>query len=104
MAVHVQKDGSTGRLNVIERFDFSALRDFSDGRNVLLADPAITEIEVDLSQASYLDSTALGMLIQLRDAGNGRGKTVSLRAPSAMAMSVLKVASFTTLFEIRDGQ
>jgi len=56
---------------------------------------------VDLALVEYLDSSALGMLLMLRDkikASNRRVALVNCRGP---VKQVLEIANFAKLFEVR---
>lgn len=55
------------------RFDFNAHREFRDVVDQAMKDPA-HEIHVDLGSVDYLDSSALGMLLMLRDKAKGGGQ------------------------------
>jgi anti-anti-sigma factor len=55
---------------------------------------------VDLAQVEYLDSSALGMLLMLRDkikASNRRVSLINCRGP---VKQVLEIANFSKLFEV----
>ena len=53
---------------------------------------------VDLSDASYMDSSALGMLLLLREHAKSRGGSVFIERPSKQIDNILKVANFEQLF------
>ena len=58
------------------RFDFSALQNFRNAYEKV--NPKPREYIIDLKDAEYLDSSALGMLLALRDYGGGDEAQVSV--------------------------
>lgn len=81
------------------RFDFNAHREFREA-----VDQAIKatghEILVDLAGVDYLDSSALGMLLMLRDKAKGASKEVSLANASGSVKQVIDIANFGKLFTL----
>lgn len=79
------------------RFDFNAHREFRDA-----VDQAVKgdgrAIHVDLGAVDYLDSSALGMLLMLRDKAKGAGKEVALANARGAVKQVLDIANFGKLF------
>ena len=59
-------------------------------------------IIVDLAGVTKIDSSALGCLVKLRKMAYDIGVKVSIEGCSAVAMRVLKIANFQSLFEISD--
>lgn len=57
-------------------------------------------MELDLSGVDYLDSSALGMLILLRERAHSTGKKVILSGPNAAVRGILEIANFNKLFTI----
>lgn len=81
------------------RFDFNAHREFREAVESALASSA-KEIHVDLGGVDYLDSSALGMLLMLRDKAKGGGREVSLAKCTGAVKQVLDIANFGKLFRI----
>ncbi len=86
-------------LQLQGRFDFNAHREFREAVESALAATA-KEIHVDLRGVDYLDSSALGMLLMLRDKAKGGGREVSLTGCSGAVKQVLDIANFGKLFRI----
>jgi len=90
------RDGST--VIVLQgRFDFNSHREFRDAVERALKEAA-PEIKVDLADVDYLDSSALGMLLMLRDKAKGAGKSVVLAAARGAVKQVIEIANFGKLF------
>ncbi len=87
-------------LAVVGRFDFNIHREFRQNYEDILATPGIREIAVDLSRVEYIDSSALGMLLLLREKAMDRNIRVDLEHAHGAVRSVLEVANFGRLFQI----
>jgi len=57
------------------------------------------QVNVDLSSTDYMDSSALGMLLMLRE-HVGRAAKILLKNPTPDVMRVLTIANFDKLFAI----
>ncbi len=56
---------------------------------------------VDMQETSYLDSSALGMLLLLRDHAGGDKATIEIRNCSPDVKKILTISNFEQLFDIR---
>lgn len=59
-------------------------------------------LAVDLTDVTKIDSTALGGLVKLRKMAHDSGVKVTINGCSEVAMRVLRIANFQSLFEISD--
>lgn len=57
-------------------------------------------VDIDLSKVDYADSTALGLIIALRNRLRERGGTVRLVSPSERVRKLLSYAGLEQAFEI----
>lgn len=87
-------------LKLKGRFDFNAHREFRDGLDRLVATEGANGLVVDLSEVSYLDSSALGMLLLLRDRAKQANKPVALTGVKGNVQQVLEIANFGKMFTI----
>ena len=94
----VSPDGSKLTIAIKGRFDFAKHQEFRDAYEELTPAPAC--VIVDLKDATYLDSSALGMLLMLRDKMGGAGKEVALTGVTGNVKQVLGIANFGKLFQI----
>ena len=81
------------------RFDFNAHREFREAVDQAVKDEA-REIHVDLTGVDYLDSSALGMLLMLRDKAKGASKEVALANARGSVKQVIDIANFGKLFSL----
>lgn len=58
------------------------------------------DVDIDLSDVNYADSTALGIIIGLRNKLRDRGGRVRLVAPNARMRKLLEYAGLHMAFEI----
>ena len=84
-------------IKVSGRFDFSCHQDFLKGYRAY--PPGSKGYVVDLSQAEFMDSSAMGMLLQLREYGDKKAG-VSLVNGSESVKDILRIANFDKLFTI----
>jgi anti-anti-sigma factor len=93
--INCTEQSDTVTVRLIGRFDFRLIKDFQE---VLTRDPR-TWI-VDLSGVDYVDSSALGMLLLLRDRVRGDAQRVQLRGLHGQPRDVLIMAKFDRMFKV----
>ncbi|WP_174875272.1 STAS domain-containing protein [Vogesella oryzae] len=97
----VRIEGKSGSIVLVGQFDFNVHKDFRAASQELLENSAISHIEVDFEQVPYLDSSALGMLLLLKERAGAAGKDLALVNCRDTVRQVLEIACFTKLFTIR---
>ncbi len=100
MQATVTKEGSKATMKLNGRFDFNTHREFRSAYEPLITDAAVNTVLVDFSGVDYLDSSALGMLLMLRDKMGGANKEVALGGVKGNVKQVLDIANFGKLFQI----
>ncbi|PPD30696.1 MAG: anti-anti-sigma factor [Methylomonas sp.] len=98
MSFQTKLESGVLQIKIGGRFDFSVHKQFRDATSQVLTD--IKKIEVDLSATDYLDSSALGMLLILRDKVSGNKDLVVLKGAAADVKKILQIANFDKLFTI----
>jgi anti-anti-sigma factor len=86
------------RISLTGRFDFSKHRNFRDASEKALATGQ--SVHVDLREVTYIDSSALGMLLLLREKAHAIGKKVTIATKPGVVNDILGVAKFDGLFAI----
>lgn len=94
------KAGKKGVVRLNCRFDFNCIREFRELYEPLLNDSSVTAIEVNMGGVEYIDSTALGLLLALRDKAKVVSKDVTLGECHGVPRQVLEIANFDKLFEM----
>ena len=100
MQTNVQKDADKAVVKLVGRFDFNTHRDFRGAYEPLIIDPEVRSVSVDFSGVDYLDSSALGMLLMLRDKLGGVNKEVALTGVRGNVKQVIDIANVSKLFKI----
>ena len=85
------------KITVEGRFDFNALRDF---RKTYESQSKVPRYVVDLAKAEYLDSSALGMLLALRDYAGGDKADVRIVNSIPDVKKILVVTKLDGLFKV----
>lgn len=98
VASELSTDGDELVIRVSGRFDFSAHQEFRDAYELLPERP--TRYRVDMLDTIYLDSSALGMLLLLRDHAGGDSADVELVNCNADVRKILAISNFEQLFVI----
>ena len=80
------------------RFDFSSHQCFREAYERIDSRP--DAIVVDLKETTYLDSSALGMLLLLRDHAGGDGADVRVINSKSDVRKILAISNFDKLFDI----
>lgn len=93
------KDGKVV-IDLQGRFDFNAHREFREAVDQAIKEAA-NAVQVDLANVDYLDSSALGMLLMLRDKAKGAGKEVVLANAGGSVKQVIDIANFGKLFALK---
>ncbi len=91
-------DHNTLTIDIQGRFDFNALSLFRGAYEKISPKPAAYIVE--LSGAEYLDSSALGMLLALKDHAGGNVANICLKNPSADVKKILVITQLDKLFNI----
>ncbi len=100
MSVDVKVDGNLITITVAGSFDIGCYEEFNNSYKAYLS-PADNVFVIDMVQTSYMDSSALGMLLLLRDRTGGDKSRVLIVNVGPEVMETLKVANFDQLFNIQ---
>jgi len=93
--------GNIASIILKGRFDFSCHRDFRNNYEEILKNgTTIDTINVDFKEVNYLDSSALGMLLLLRERAAELKISVNLHHVHGAVKQVLDVANFNRLFTV----
>lgn len=87
-------------MSLSGRFDFNAHRDFRDGYEALLNTPGIQSLDIDLGGVDYLDSSALGMLLLVKERAGSRNIRLQLTRCTGTVRQILDIANFGKIFTI----
>ena len=86
-------------IRIVGRFDFSTHQIF---REAYEQQPdTVRRYIIDMSETSYLDSSALGMLLLLRDYAGGESAAIAIVNCNSDVRKILTISNFEQLFEIK---
>lgn len=91
-------DGNELTITVKGRFDFSALQQFRNAYEKVSPKPKAYVI--DLKESDYLDSSALGMLLALRDHAGGDSANIRILNANADIKKILVITKLDELFKV----
>lgn len=94
----VSESGDKVTIAVAGKFDFQLYDEF----RASYAETAGQGVDyvVDLTDTEYLDSSALGMLLLLREHAGGEASSIEITQASPEVRKILDVANFGKLFKI----
>ncbi len=96
ISINAADDQKTVTIKINGRFDFSLHNDFRKSyKDVELK---AGQYSVDLSGTDYLDSSALGMLLLLKEHAESQSSTVQLIGFNDEIKEILTIASFDKIF------
>ncbi|MEO7050580.1 MAG: STAS domain-containing protein [Rhodanobacter sp.] len=98
MIVHHDSEHDCLTLQLGERFDFSIHRDFHDA--CLGSRRVAHSYLVDLAEVTHMDSSALGMLLLLREHAGDERADIRIVNAGAELRGTLRVAGFDKLFKL----
>jgi anti-anti-sigma factor len=86
-------------IKINGRFDFSCHQDFRKSYEDLDTEPQ--SYIIDMRDTSYLDSSALGMLLLLRDHAGGDQAKITIAHCNDDVKKILTISNFEQLFTIQ---
>jgi len=93
----VSQDGKKLTIRIKGRFDFGKHQEFRDSYE---RTGRLDSVIIDLKDATYMDSSALGMLLLLRDHAGGDEAQISVINTNSDVRKILAISNFEKLFEI----
>ena len=99
MNISVREGSSNTTVSLKGRFDFQAHMEFRRTVEGLLR-AGHSELTLDLSEVSFIDSSALGMLLLARENCEKAGGAVVLDRPQEYVEKVLRFCHFDQLFQV----
>ncbi len=92
------KNGECWEIQLGEKFDFSVVTDFREAYSDMPA--SIKEIEVNLTDTLYMDSSALGMLLNMQKVLAGKQLRYVISNCRPAVARILEISRFNKKFDI----
>lgn len=91
-------DGKQLTIFIEEKFDFSKVQDFRLAYSEETS--SINSLTVNLQKTEYMDSSALGMLLNMHRTMSPQVKSFSLSKCRPQVLKILRIARFDKKFDI----
>jgi len=98
MSITSDIDNNELVIHISGRFDFSLHRDFREA--VERITPKVQQARIDLEKTEYVDSSALGMLLILRDKMGNEPGNIRITGVRPSVRKILEIANFEQLFKV----
>ena len=95
---YISKDKKQVTLSIVGRFDFSLHQIFRD--TYIDCNDLGTTFILQLNETSYMDSSALGMILLLKDHAEKYNGKVIIKKPNEIVNKILNIAQFNRLMTI----
>jgi len=99
MSVTSSISGNQLTISISGRFDFSAHKDFRSAIDSI-SENHVTSATVDMRTAEYIDSSALGMLLMLKNKMGDSKEAVSIINSSPDVKKIFEISNFGQLFTL----
>lgn len=93
-----ERDRRAVRIRITGRFDFSVQGEFRDAYRAVNTKGVV--FRVNMASTDYMDSSALGMLLLLREHVEALQGKVIIESPSVESARILRIAKFDQLFSL----
>lgn len=98
LQIQTSVSGQTARIALSGRFDFTSQQQLRPSYEAPLNDDRVRLLEIDLGGVEFLDSTAMGLLLLLKERATAAGKELALVNCQGAPLLVLKMARFDRIF------
>jgi anti-anti-sigma factor len=96
-------DGTRSILSASGEVDLDSAPKLTELGEVCLANPAVDTLEIDLSAVTFMDSSAIGSLVSLRNSALAADKSLVLTGISGTVRKLLKITGLDQVFAVTDG-
>jgi len=94
-----EAEGRVLTIGVVGRFDLTSYGEFSAAYKDQLQ--AVSKVVLDMSELEYLDSSALGMLLMLRERAGGAASKIEITSCTPAVAKILSTVKFDKIFSLR---
>jgi len=91
-------DGRTLTIKMDSKFDFSKVKDFRETYED--AGENLSTVIVDLARTEYMDSSALGMMLNMQKTLSGQTVDYKIQNCQEQVARILKISRFDKKFDI----
>jgi len=99
LETQLSADEKSFTIKMDEKFDFGKVQDF---RQSYIGMPSsVKQVEVDLSETEYMDSSALGMLLNMQKTLNQTVTSFRISHCRPQVLKILTISRFDKKFDIQ---
>lgn len=101
MPISLEVNGKEGRIILVGVFDFSVHNDVRKIINETLSKEEIKNIIVDMAGVSFMDSSAIGLLLLLNEKAQADGKSVTVINCRDTIREIFSIGGFDKILSIQ---
>jgi len=94
----ISEDGTIFTITISGRFDITAYKDFGESYKDKLE--SVSKWIIDMAEVEYVDSSALGMLLMLRERAGGGKADINVVNLNSDLKKIFTTANFHKLFSM----
>lgn len=98
LSTHISSDGRQLTIQIKGKFDFNLVQDFRSAYSDVGDESP--KVVVDLRETEYMDSSALGMLLNMQKMLNGKVSSISITNCKPQIKKILQISRFDKKFDI----
>jgi anti-anti-sigma factor len=100
MPARVERTGEIARIFLSGDFDFSTQANLADAMDQAVAMPGVKEIRVDMTQATFIDSSVIRALLKLQERAVAAKKQLSIWNCNDHIREIFSIGGFDQMFVI----
>jgi anti-anti-sigma factor len=95
----ISPDGEHLTISIQGRFDFNIYKEFRDAYEGCIH--SIKKFTINMAQTEYLDSSALGMLLVLREQAGADNSDIEIVGANSEINNIFNISNFDKMFNIK---
>ncbi|OHD70070.1 MAG: hypothetical protein A2W19_04550 [Spirochaetes bacterium RBG_16_49_21] len=99
MDIQIKEESDVVNIMVFGDIEMMSIKNFKE-KLFEIGNNLDKNIEIDLSNVDYIDSSGVGVLISLLKLQKKKGKNLNIKKVSSKVLSVLKLSSLSDVFEM----
>ena len=100
LSTQFSEDGKVFTVSMSDRFDITAYKDLVESYKDKLE--SVSKWILDMAKVEYIDSSALGMLLMMRELAGGENADITIVNLNASLKKIFTTANFHKLFNIEE--
>ena len=98
LSTSISTDGQTYTIEIKGKFDFNFVQDFRNAYSNI--ENQLDIVIVDLRETEYMDSSALGMLLNMQKSLSGKVNRIKISNCRPQIKKILQISRFDKKFDI----